>query len=149
MRLKLFECLIEHILDHVHHRSFRQAVRNNFVVEEIYYWRQIQLSPIDCKFSNVGNPLLVWPCSLEIPLENIGGGLPYLSSVGAVSFDLNRCLKREGSHQALNGFMVNPFPVSMERQRYPTVSVTTFILVINLTNTLFNIRILIRLAESL
>ncbi|WP_375156976.1 IS3 family transposase, partial [Escherichia coli] len=33
--------------------SFRKAVRNNFVVEEIYYWRQIQLAPIDCKFSNI------------------------------------------------------------------------------------------------
>ncbi|AFG42505.1 Insertion element IS150 uncharacterized protein [Escherichia coli] len=93
VRIKLFECLIEHILNHVHHWSFRKAVRNNFVVEEIYYWRQIQLAPIDCKFSNIGNPLLVWPRSLEISLENIRGGLPYLSSVRAVSLDLNRCFK--------------------------------------------------------
>ncbi len=57
------------------------------------YWRQIQLAPIDCKFSNIGNPLLVWPRSLEISLENIRGGLPYLSSVRAVSLDLNRCFK--------------------------------------------------------
>ncbi|MCM5516981.1 hypothetical protein MMT35_28885, partial [Escherichia coli] len=42
---------------------------------------------------HIGNPLLVWPRSLEISLENIGGGLPYLSSVRAVSLDLNRCLQ--------------------------------------------------------
>ncbi|WP_213059530.1 hypothetical protein, partial [Escherichia coli] len=39
------------------------------------------------------HPLLVWPRSLEISLENIRGGLPYLSSVRAVSLDLNRCFK--------------------------------------------------------
>lgn len=44
--------------------------------------------------------------------------------------------------------MVNLFPFSMKRQRYPTVSVSASILVINLTNTLFNVRILVRLAES-
>lgn len=76
VRIKLFECLIEHILNHVHHWSFRKAVRNNFVVEEIYYWRQIQLAPIDCKFSNIGNPLLVWPRSLEISLETLGAVCP-------------------------------------------------------------------------
>ena len=66
MRIKLFECLIEHILNHVNHWSFRKAVRNNFVVEEIYYGDKYSLRPLTANSVNIGNPLLVWPRSLEI-----------------------------------------------------------------------------------
>ncbi len=42
---------------------------------------------------NPNGELLSYIIGADISLENIRGGLPYLSSVRAVSLDLNRCFK--------------------------------------------------------
>lgn len=91
-------------------RAPGHAVRDDLAVVKVHAGRQIKLVAVHIELCDIGHPLLVWRCRVEVALQNIGhvcidnaGNMP-----GALPCS-DQCAQPHLLHQPLHAFVVDGF----------------------------------------
>lgn len=83
------KCFFKHVCCLCKVRMAAQIIRNDFSIVKINNWRQIQFYAEQCKFRNIGDPLLIWLICLEITLKKIRRNPADFSCIVSTTIILN------------------------------------------------------------
>jgi len=87
---QLLKSTFQHIRDLLKVRMAAQVIADNFAIEQIENWRQIEFLVVHFEFSNICDPFSIWLVCLEMPFQQVWRNFSDFTLVGvALSFCAN------------------------------------------------------------
>ena len=105
---QLLKSALQHIRDLFEVRMAAQIVTDNFAIEQIKNWRQVELLVVHLELRNICDPFSIRLVCLEMPFQQIWCNLSDFTFVGiALSFCANLTDQSQLFHEFLNSLVIH------------------------------------------
>ena len=127
---QLLKSTFQHIHDLLKVRMAAQIVADNFAIEQIKNWRQVEFLVVYLELRNIRNPFTIWFVCFEVPFQQIWSHFANLTFVRIVfSSFTNMADQAQLFHKLLYRLVIDTNIVVMQFLCDSTVAVTLFVLV--------------------